>query len=129
MFTKRKELIFLILSTPSSVLPFTSSSSKHIFRYSAVAAQSYTSTSINNNMSSKDKEYYRSDGVRIDFDPYAPGMAEKYGLPGSTDDDGFDPYADTVGAGIYGGSVKRDDTTGEIVIGQQYQNHNQPNQI
>ena len=70
------------------------------------------------------KEYYRADGVRMDFDPYSPGMAEKYGLPGSTDNDGFDPYADTVGAGIYGGSVKRDDN-GEIVIGQQYQNHNE----
>lgn len=29
----------------------------------------------------------------------------------------------TVGAGIYGGSVKRDEK-GEIVIGAQYQNHN-----
>ena len=29
----------------------------------------------------------------------------------------------TVGAGIYGGSVKRD-AKGEIVIGAQYQNHN-----
>jgi len=118
MFTKRKELIFLILSTPSSVLPFTSSSTKHIFR--SVAAQS--TTSINNN--SMSKEYYRSDGVRMDFNPYEPGMAEKYGLTGSTDNDGFDPYADTMGAGIYGGSVKRYDN-GEIVIGQQYQNHNE----
>jgi len=118
MFTKRKELIFLILSTPSSVLPFTSSSTKHIFR--SVAAQS--TTSINNN--SMSKEYYRADGVRMDFNPYSSGMAEKYGLPGSTDNDGFDPYADTVGAGIYGGSVKRYDN-GEIVIGQQYQNHNE----
>jgi len=73
--------------------------------------------------SSNEKEYYRSDGVRIDFDPFAPGLAEKYGLPGSTDPEGFDPYADTVGPGIYGGSVKRDDN-GDIVIGQQYQNHN-----
>ena len=45
------------------------------------------------------------------------------GLPGSTDPEGFDPYADTVGPGIYGGSVKRDEN-GEIVIGEQYQNHN-----
>eukprot|EP00121_Abeoforma_whisleri_P014720 Awhi_evm1s13577 len=67
---------------------------------------------------------YRKDGVRITHDPYAPGMAEKYGIPGSTDPEGFDPYADTVGAGIYGGSVKRDETTGEVVIGKQYQNHN-----
>merc|ERR1712146_673547 len=36
---------------------------------------------------------------------------------------GFDPYADTVGPGIYGGIVQRD-ASGEIVIGRQYQNHN-----
>lgn len=68
-------------------------------------------------------EYFRSDGVRITHDPYAPGMAEKYGLPGQTDDEGFDPYADTVGPGIYGGSVERDEQ-GNVVIGKQYQNHN-----
>merc|ERR1719453_1325921 len=68
-------------------------------------------------------EYYRKDGVRITHDPYAPHMAEKYGRPGKTDNEGFDPYADTVGAGIYGGIVKRDGQ-GQIVIGQQYQNHN-----
>merc|ERR1719437_175153 len=68
-------------------------------------------------------EYYRADGVKIDFDPYAPGMAEKYGLSGNTDPEGFDPYADTVGPGIYGGSVKRNEI-GEIIIGEQYQNHN-----
>lgn len=70
------------------------------------------------------EDHYRTDGVRITHDPYAPGMAEKYGLPGSTDPEGFDPYADTVGPGIYGGSVKRDPETGEILIGEQYQNHN-----
>lgn len=70
-------------------------------------------------------DYYRqSDGVRITHDPYAPGMAEKYGAPGKTDNEGFDPYADSVGPGIYGGRVKRDPRTGEIVIGKQYQNHN-----
>lgn len=68
-------------------------------------------------------ELYRKDGVRIQHDPYQPGMAEKYGLPGNTDSDGFDPYADTVGPGIYGGSVKRD-FSGNVVIGEQYQNHN-----
>lgn len=73
--------------------------------------------------SQEGQEYYRSDGVRITHDPYSAGMAEKYGLPGQTDPEGFDPYADTVGPGIYGGSVKRDDN-GNVVIGQQYQNHN-----
>ncbi|CAE7521683.1 secG [Symbiodinium natans] len=50
-------------------------------------------------------------------------MAEKYGTPGKTDNEGFDPYADTVGPGIYGGIVKRD-AAGSVVIGRQYQNHN-----
>ena len=36
--------------------------------------------------------YYRADGVRITHDPYARGMAEKYGAPGKTDADGFDPW-------------------------------------
>lgn len=66
---------------------------------------------------------YRPDGVRINYDPYAPGVAERYGLPGGTDSEGFNPYADTVGPGIYGGSVKRDEN-GNVVIGKQYQNHN-----
>lgn len=75
-------------------------------------------------MSNSSNKYYRTDGVRITHDPYAPGMAEKYGLEGQTDKDGFDPYSDTVGPGIYGGNVKRNDD-GSIVIGQQYQNHNE----
>eukprot|EP00193_Tetraselmis_chui_P003142 CAMPEP_0177755452 /NCGR_PEP_ID=MMETSP0491_2-20121128/2574_1 /TAXON_ID=63592 /ORGANISM="Tetraselmis chuii, Strain PLY429" /LENGTH=227 /DNA_ID=CAMNT_0019270951 /DNA_START=261 /DNA_END=942 /DNA_ORIENTATION=+ len=69
------------------------------------------------------KEYYRDDGVRIVHDPYAPGMVEKYGRPGDTDNEGFDPYADTVGPGIYGGVVKRDEV-GRVVVGRQYQDHN-----
>mmetsp|Transcript_31248 Transcript_31248/g.64330 ORF Transcript_31248/g.64330 Transcript_31248/m.64330 type:complete len:403 (+) Transcript_31248:37-1245(+) len=70
------------------------------------------------------KEYYRHDGVRITHDPYSPGMAEKYGTPGNTDDEGFDPYKDSVGPGIYGGIVRRDPKTGSVIIGRQYQNHN-----
>lgn len=50
-------------------------------------------------------------------------MAQKYGQPGATDPEGFDPYADTVGAGIYGGNVLRD-ANGEVAIGKQYQSHN-----
>ena len=30
-------------------------------------------------------EHYRADGVRIAHDPFAPGVAEKYGTPGKTD--------------------------------------------
>ena len=67
--------------------------------------------------------YYRQDGVRITHDPYSRSMAEKYGTPGSTDSEGFDPYADSVGAGIYGGVVKRD-ASGHVILGKQYQNHN-----
>jgi len=67
--------------------------------------------------------HYRADGVRITHNPQAPGMAERYGAPGATDADGFDPYADTVGPGIYGGVVRRNDA-GEVIIGRQYQGHN-----
>ena len=38
---------------------------------------------------------------------------------GYNDPDGFDPYADTVGAGIYGGNVKRG-KDGKVIIGKQY---------
>ena len=72
---------------------------------------------------STQKDLYRADGVRIGYNPYSPEMLEKYGSPGATDSEGFNPYADSVGAGIYGGRVKRDEN-GEIVIGEQYQNHN-----
>lgn len=41
----------------------------------------------------------------------------------AADPDGFDPIADTVGAGIYSGKVVRD-ATGAVVIGKQYRNHN-----
>ena len=68
-------------------------------------------------------EYYRKDGVRITHDPYHPDMVAKYGQPGETDREGFDPYADSVGPGIYGGVVKRDEA-GQVMIGAQYQNHN-----
>merc|ERR1719183_1727265 len=68
-------------------------------------------------------ERFRPDGVKILHDPFAPGMVEKYGRPGETDNEGFDPYADTVGPGIYGGIVQRN-RDGSIAVGQQYQNHN-----
>lgn len=53
----------------------------------------------------------------------APELRAKYGAPGATDRDGFNPYEDSVGPGIYGGNVVRD-SKGEVVIGEQYQNHN-----
>jgi hypothetical protein len=74
-------------------------------------------------MSTAVRGYYRADGVRITHDPFAPGMVEKYGAAGETDSEGFDPYRDSVGPGIYGGVVKRD-SSGVVVIGRQYQNHN-----
>lgn len=39
------------------------------------------------------------------------------------DPDGFDRQADTVGAGIYSGNIKRDQD-GKVIWGKQYQNHN-----
>jgi ankyrin repeat protein len=56
-------------------------------------------------------------------DPYAPGVAEAYGLNDKSGIAGFDSASDSVGPGIYGGSVQRDDS-GNILIGAQYENHN-----
>ena len=42
---------------------------------------------------------------------------------GMSDPEGWDPVADTVGAGIYSGKVKRD-AAGAVVFGQQYAGHN-----
>ena len=67
-------------------------------------------------------EYFRSDGVRIQHNPYTAEMELKYGKPGATDAEGFDPYRDSVGPGIYGGLVVRDEN-GDPVIGKQYQGH------
>ena len=78
---------------------------------------------MSSSASASSPAYYRADGVRITHDPFAEGMAEKYGAPGATDLEGFDPYGDTVGPGIYGGVVKRD-AAGAVVIGAQYQGHN-----
>ena len=102
----RAALVLLLLNKSSSLALRNLTTQRH-----------YMSNNNNN-------EHYRADGVRMGFDPYAPGMAEKYGLEGQTDKDGFDPYSDSVGAGIYGGNVQRNEDDGSIVIGQQYQNHN-----
>jgi hypothetical protein len=116
------------LILPASSTSANSSSPLRIRKSSprSMSSSSSSSSSLppHDTTSGGDQQHYRKDGVRITHDPYAPGMAEHYGLPGLTDPDGFDPYADTVGAGIYGGSVQRDETTGDVVIGQQYQNHN-----
>ena len=68
--------------------------------------------------------HYRPDGVKIMHDPHAEDMSKRYGEPGKTDHEGFDPYIDTVGAGIYSGICKRDPATQNVYIGRQYQNHN-----
>jgi hypothetical protein len=125
---------FFLLATvlPRSILSFSSSSTAAaVGTSSLILFSSSPSTSANyleslsggHNNNIMSAEYYRQDGVRITHNPYAMGMAETYGLPGQTDPEGFDPYADTVGPGIYGGSVQRD-AGGNVVIGQQYQNHN-----
>ena len=72
---------------------------------------------------SKNSVRRRADGVIMNYDPYAPEMIQMYGRPGETDDEGFNPYSDSVGPGIYGGIVKRGDQ-GEILIGAQFQGHN-----
>lgn len=69
------KLLMLIFAAPGPVLPFTSRLLSH-------------RTASNTRIMASGKEYYRADGVRIDFDPYAPGLAEKYGLPGNTDPEG-----------------------------------------
>lgn len=50
-------------------------------------------------------------------------IIDKYGAPGETDEEGFNPYADTVGPGIYSGNVVRS-ASGAVMIGAQYQGHN-----
>ena len=71
-------------------------------------------------MPSPPSDLVRSDGLKMSYDPYTPDMIAKYGAPGQTDHEGFDPYTDTVGPGIYGGRVKRNEQ-GEIIMGEQYQ--------
>jgi len=80
----------------------------------------------NNSLEGIEQSLSESNGepTPIGGDPYAPGVAEAYGLIDSTGTDGFDSSADAVGPGIYGGSVKRDPATGAILIGTQYENHN-----
>jgi hypothetical protein len=85
--------------------------------------QRFIRSSVTFTMLTAQRATHNHCGTRITHDPYAAGMAEKYGKPGKTDNEGFDPYRDTVGPGIYGGIVKRDET-GNVVIGKQYQNHN-----
>eukprot|EP00729_Bicosta_minor_P022924 gene22924-7091_t len=102
---------------------------KHLNRNPLILTESFAVTALIMSAASQqhsvgsDGELYRHDGVRITHDPFSDGMAEKYGAPGSTDREGFDPYADSVGAGIYSGTVVRDEH-GAITVGQQYQNHN-----
>lgn len=84
LFRLRPLFLFLLVPPPFAISFPTFASSPRSPNSNVVLAGDMTS-----------KEYYRTDGVRIDFDPYALGMAEKYGLPGSTDADGFDPYSDT----------------------------------
>lgn len=124
-FGLRFHHVTLLLAAPTSTLPFPTTPRLALSKVGVtISSYSIMKCAATPSDSPSAREHYRSDGVRITHDPYASGMAEKYGLQGSTDPEGFDPYADTVGPGIYGGSAKRDPTTGEVVIGEQYQNHN-----
>jgi len=118
-------LLLLSRTSISSSFIFTPKYNSIIFLPTTASLLLMSSTAESSGSSSKSSasEYYRTDGVKIQHNPYATGMAAKYGLPGKTDSEGFDPYADTVGAGIYGGSVQRDGNQ-VVVMGSQYQNHN-----
>ena len=99
---------------------------KALLNFTALLIQvSSTNSCVNSStkMPQKSTPLVRHDGLKINYDPYAPEMVAKYGAPGKTDHEGFDPYSDSVGPGIYGGRVQRDEH-GEIVIGRQYQGHN-----
>lgn len=63
-------------------------------------------------------------------DPYAPGVADSYGLAMPTTQDCFDAAADTVGPSIYGGSVKRD-ANGSVIYTSQYEenDHHRPGPV
>ena len=93
-------------------------------RIAAVTATAVLTTMAATSSASSKDHYRKSDGVRMGYDPADPALAAKYGAEGDTDPEGFDPHADSVGAGIYGGSVRRDPATGAVVIGRQYQGHN-----
>ena len=97
---------------------------RNLYLTSLLSKLTMSSKTSNPYQVDNDKNYYRADGVRITHDPYHPHMIEKYGAPGQTDNEGFDPYRDSVGPGIYGGRVKRDPVDLSVVIGKQYQNHN-----
>ena len=99
----RSKYIYKLILLQSALQPFKSSI--------ATASKPFTHKAM---------DCKRADGLNMGYDPYSPEMGAKYGAPGQTDDEGFNPYADTVGPGIYGGRVKRD-ANGEIVIGKQYQ--------
>lgn len=63
-------------------------------------------------------------------DPYAPGVAETYGLVSSVNQDGFDAAADSVGPKIYGGSVQRDHD-GSVIYTSNYEenDHHRPGPV
>jgi hypothetical protein len=79
------------------------------------------------NYSAPDNAKLSDEKTPVMRDPYAPGVAESYGLASSKTQDGFDASADTVGPSIYGGSVQRD-ANGCIIYTSQYQenDHHKP---
>lgn len=69
-------------------------------------------------------DYCRADGVPGQHDPQAPGIVDTYGAVGQIDEDSFNPKQDIVGPGIYGGKVKRDTESGEVLYGVQCEEAN-----
>jgi hypothetical protein len=83
---------FIVGTLPAKHRPATFCTGSRLYACRSIYSTARKQDSdIHVSMSRKDN--YRADGVRIQHDPYAKGMAEKYGRPGETDAEGFDPYA------------------------------------
>ena len=88
---KRLRIVCFVPSSPLARRPFERTLPHLCARSDQSPRRPKQDSDIHVSMSRK--EYYRADGVRIQHDPHAAGMTEKYGKPGETDAEGFDPYA------------------------------------
>jgi hypothetical protein len=61
--------------------------------------------------------------ARLPLSPASRSASRRAAAASMSDPDGWNPEADTVGAGIYSGRVKRD-ASGAVVYGAQYAGHN-----
>ena len=95
MFSRR--IVASPVVTPSA-FPSTTTTASFAFLFPSFSCRSVSTTTSSSlvtmaqeqqQQDSSSTECCRSDGVRITHDPFAPGLAEKYGLPGETDPEGF----------------------------------------